>query len=49
MGTHVAPARPPVHGMLVSVQAHLDVAGTPVLIGAPALVGGDLLVEPIFA
>jgi hypothetical protein len=30
------------------VQAHLDLAGTPVLIGAPAVVGGALLVEPIY-
>jgi hypothetical protein len=48
MGTHVTSAPPPPRGMLVSVQAHLDLAGTPVLIGAPAAISGDLLVEPIF-
>ena len=46
MGSRVAVAQPPVAGMIVSVQAQLDVGSTPVLIGAPALVGGDLLVEP---
>jgi hypothetical protein len=33
--------------MLVSVEGCVEIARTPVLIGAPALVGGDLLVEPI--
>ena len=46
MGSRVAPAQPPALGMIVSVQAQLDV-GTPVLIGAPALVGQGLLAEPI--
>ena len=46
MGSRVAPAQPPGIGMIVSVQAQLDV-GTPVLIGAPALVGQGLLAEPI--
>jgi Xaa-Pro aminopeptidase len=47
MGSRVAPPHAPPTGMLVSAEGRLDVAGTPVLIGAPALVGGDLLVEPI--
>jgi hypothetical protein len=47
MGTHVAPARPPARGMLVSVQAQLDLDGAPVLIGGPAVVGEDLLLDPI--
>jgi hypothetical protein len=47
MGSRVAPPRAPPAGMLVSVEGRLDVAGTPVLIGAPALAGGDLLIEPI--
>jgi Xaa-Pro aminopeptidase len=47
MGARVsAPRRPPA-GMLVSVEARVTFAGQPVLIGAPALVGGDLLVEPL--
>ena len=40
-------AQPPAAGMIVSAQAQLDVAATPVLIGAPALVGHGLLAEPI--
>jgi Xaa-Pro aminopeptidase len=47
MGSRVAPAHPPTPGMIVSVQGRIDIAGMPVLIGAPALVGGDFLVEPI--
>jgi Xaa-Pro aminopeptidase len=47
MGSRVAPAHPPAPGMIVSAQAHIDIAGMPVLIGAPALVGGDFLVDPI--
>lgn len=34
-------------GMLISVQGGLDMGGTPVLIGAPMLASGDLLVDPI--
>jgi Xaa-Pro aminopeptidase len=49
MGSRAVAPHPPAPGMLVSVQTHLDIGGTPVLIGAPALVGGDLLVEPIRA
>jgi hypothetical protein len=47
MGSRIAPPHAPPTGKLVSAEGRLDVAGTPVLIGAPALVGGDLLVEPI--
>jgi Xaa-Pro aminopeptidase len=47
MGSRVAPAQPLVPGMIVSVQAQLDVDAAPVLIGAPALVGHGLLVEPV--
>jgi Xaa-Pro aminopeptidase len=47
MGSRVALAQPPVAGMIVSVQAQLDVGNAPVLIGAPALVGHGLLAEPI--
>ncbi len=47
MGSRIAPPRLPPIGMLVSAQACLHAAGAPVLIGAPALVGGGLLVEPI--
>jgi hypothetical protein len=47
MGSRVAPPHAPPTGMLVSVQASLSIAGTPVLIGAPGLVGGDLLVAPL--
>ena len=47
MGSRVALAQPPVAGMIVSVQAQLDAGPTPVLIGAPVLVGQGLLAEPI--
>lgn len=47
MGSRVAPPHAPPTGMLVTAEGHLDIAGTPVLIGAPALVGGDLLAEPV--
>jgi len=47
MGSRVAPPQPPAAGMLVSAQAHIDIAGAPVLVGVPALVGGDPLVDPI--
>ena len=46
-GSAIQPVSPLPPGMLVSVQGHMNVAGTPVLIGAPALVGGDLLADPI--
>ena len=46
-GSRIAPVCVLPSGMLVSAQAHMDFVGTPVLIGAPALVGGDLLVDPI--
>ena len=47
MGSRVASPHATPTGMLVSAEGHLDIAGTPVLIGAPALVGGDPLVEPV--
>jgi hypothetical protein len=47
VGSRIAAAHPPAPGMIVSAQGCIDVAGMPVLIGAPALVGGDFLVEPI--
>jgi Xaa-Pro aminopeptidase len=47
MGSRVAAAQPPAAGMIVSVQVQLDLGTTPVLIGAPALVGHGLLAEPI--
>ena len=53
MGSRVKPAQPPPAGMLVSVQARIDVGGAPVLLGAPALIGDagkstSLLVNPTF-
>jgi Xaa-Pro aminopeptidase len=53
MGARVTAARPPAPGMLVSVQAQIDLGGEPILIGAPALVGAGgepagLLVQPLF-
>jgi hypothetical protein len=47
MGSRVALAQPPVAGMIVSAQVQLDLGTTPVLIGAPALVGQGLLADPI--
>jgi Xaa-Pro aminopeptidase len=47
IGSRVAPPRAPPSGMLVSAEGHFGGAGAPVLIGAPALVGGDLLVDPL--
>ena len=47
MGARIAAPQPPSAGMLVSVQTYIDIDGTPVLIGAPAPAGGDLLVDPI--
>ena len=46
IGSGIAPAAVP-SGMLVSAHGCLTVDGMPVLIGAPAVAGGDLLVEPI--
>ena len=40
MGSRVADPNPPVPRSLVSVQACLEVDGRPVLLGAPALLGG---------
>jgi Xaa-Pro aminopeptidase len=53
MGARVTEPRPPMPGMLVSVQARIDIAGRPVLIGAPTLLGergetASLLVPPRF-
>jgi hypothetical protein len=53
MGARVAEPHAPAPGMLVSVQARIDIAGTAVLAGAPALLGGpgeaaSLLVPPRF-
>jgi hypothetical protein len=45
-GTGVAPAEL-VPGMLVSAQVRIEVAGARVLIGAPALIGGAPLVDPL--
>jgi Xaa-Pro aminopeptidase len=47
MGSTIAPVSPLPPGMLVSVQGHVNYPGAPVLIGAPALIGGDLLTDPI--
>jgi Xaa-Pro aminopeptidase len=51
MGSRVTAPNPPAPGALVSVQASLQHDGRPVLIGAPALLGGrgeaaSLLVQP---
>jgi Creatinase/Prolidase N-terminal domain len=51
MGSRVSEPRPPLPRALVSVQASLEIDGRPVLVGAPALVGGRgeasaLLVTP---
>ena len=53
MGSRLAEANPPVPGALVSVQANMEVDGQPILLGAPALVGGrgeaaSLLIDPVF-
>ena len=45
-GSGIAPADL-APGMLVSAQARIAVAGEPVLIGAPTLVGGAPLVDPL--
>jgi hypothetical protein len=47
MGSRIAPPHAPPVGMLVSAEGCINIAGTAVLIGAPALVGGDLRVEPV--
>ena len=52
MGSRVADPNPPAPRSLVSVQACLEVDGRPVLLGAPALLGGrgeaaSLLVQPL--
>src|SRR5262245_2760423 len=51
MGSRVSEPRPPLPRALVSVQAGLEIGGRPLLLGAPALVGGrgeasSLLVTP---
>jgi Creatinase/Prolidase N-terminal domain len=40
MGSRVSEPRPPLPRALVSVQASFEIDGRPVLVGAPALVGG---------
>ena len=52
MGSRVADPNPPAPRALVSVQACLEIDGRPVLLGAPALLGGrgetaSLLVQPL--
>lgn len=52
MGSRIAEAKAPAPRALVSVQACLEVDGRPVLLGAPALLGGrgeaaSLLVQPL--
>ncbi len=51
MGSRVGDPNPPTPRALVSVQACLEIDGRPVLLGAPALLGGrgeaaSLLVQP---
>jgi Creatinase/Prolidase N-terminal domain len=51
MGSRVTAPHPPAPRALVSVQAGFEIAGRPMLLGAPALVGGhgeaaSLLVQP---
>jgi Creatinase/Prolidase N-terminal domain len=51
MGSRVSKPRPPLPRALISVQAGFEIDGRPVLVGAPALVGGRgeasaLLVSP---
>jgi hypothetical protein len=53
MGARVTEPHPPTPGMLVSVQASIDIAGRTALFGAPALLGergeaASLLVSPHF-
>jgi hypothetical protein len=53
-GSRMAASPPIPPGTLVSVQARLEVAGQPVLVGAPALLGSpgeaaSLLIHPVFA
>lgn len=53
MGSRFGTAHAPAHGALVSVQGVLVIDGHPVLVGAPALLGGkgeaaSLLVDPAF-
>jgi hypothetical protein len=53
MGSRFGTAHPPAAGALVSVQGVLAIDGHPVLIGAPALLGGrgeaaSLLTDPLF-
>src|SRR5262249_3292065 len=40
MGSQVTDAKPPAPRALVSVQACLEIDGRPMLLGAPALLGG---------
>jgi hypothetical protein len=47
IGSRVAATQPLAPGMIVSVQAQLEVDAMPVLIGAPAVVGQGLLAEPV--
>ncbi len=53
MGAKVAEPLAPASGALVSVQAAMSIDGQPIVLGAPALLGGDgqpasLLVPPVF-
>jgi hypothetical protein len=52
MGSRIGEPSPPMPGALVSVQAGIEIAGKPFLLGAPALIGergetASLLVQPI--
>jgi len=54
MGSRIAEPRAPGSEALVSVQACIEVDGTPILLGAPALIGGageaaGFLVPPVYA
>jgi creatinase/prolidase-like protein len=53
IGSKIEEPLRPAAGSLVSVQATIDAGGTPVVLGAPALLGADgqtasLLVQPLF-
>ena len=53
MGSKIGEPLPPAAGTVVSVQATMTVDGQPLVLGAPALIGGDgqpssLLVAPVF-
>jgi len=53
MGARIAVPRAPLAGALVSVQACVEIEGTPVMLGAPALLGAagetaNVLVPPVY-